>query len=189
SSKAGRPLKIGKPRLPPSKSMFTVYKGEFWMILHRTFCKYIESSPDNVARSLQAYFSRFRISDESYFQTVLCHPQAPSFPVYADNMRFVSWPDVGEEFYVLHPDPITAANVGPALGSGALFARKFDYKVSQNAYLMIEHDLSRTSPERVRRTSLRLSPASGVVDRKTFCEVPEGYSIQEVLSRPPKSSF
>lgn len=45
-------------------------------------------------------------------------------------MRFVSWPDVGEEFYVLHPDPITAANVGPALGSGALFARKFDYKVT-----------------------------------------------------------
>lgn len=28
SSKAGRPLKVGKPRLPPSKSMFTVYKGE-----------------------------------------------------------------------------------------------------------------------------------------------------------------
>ncbi|CAM9411024.1 unnamed protein product, partial [Hapterophycus canaliculatus] len=82
SSKAGRPLKVGKPRLPPSKSMFTVYKGEFWVILHRSFCQYIEKSPDNVARSLQAYFSRFRISDESYFQTVLCHPLAPSFHVH-----------------------------------------------------------------------------------------------------------
>lgn len=28
TSKAGRPLKVGKARLPPSKSMFTVYKGE-----------------------------------------------------------------------------------------------------------------------------------------------------------------
>ena len=155
TSKAGRPLKVGKARLPPSKSMFTVYKGEwhggqrrgacsfltcrlrdwtkfpenraigvayrprwtcsvfvasyllfslqkcvaslwladvhalsknitsppyrttpesldkfyvrlrvngvlkhciageFWVILHRSFCRYIEASPDNVARSLQ----------------------------------------------------------------------------------------------------------------------------------------
>lgn len=29
TSKAGRPLKVAKARLPPSKSMFTVYKGEW----------------------------------------------------------------------------------------------------------------------------------------------------------------
>lgn len=60
-------------------------------------------------------------------------------------------------------------------------------QVSQNAYLMIEHGLTRPNPERVRRASLRLSPAGDVVDRETFCEIPEGYSIQEVslaLSQP-----
>eukprot|EP00752_Nemacystus_decipiens_P018256 g16381.t2 len=132
TSKAGRPLKVAKARLPPSKSMFTVYKGEFWVILHRSFCRYIEASPDNVARSLQAYFSRFRISDESYFQTVLCHPLAPSFRVHPDNLRFVSWPPVSEGHYVLHPDPITSGvdgNVNVAMESGALFARKFDLEV------------------------------------------------------------
>ncbi|CAN0083954.1 unnamed protein product, partial [Ectocarpus sp. 8 AP-2014] len=145
SSKAGRPLKVGKARLPPSKSMFTVYKGEFWVILHRSFCKYLEASPDNVARSLQAYFSKFRISDESYFQTVLCHPLAPSFLVHPDNLRFVSWPDVIEGHYVLHPDPITggaSGNVNVAMDSGALFARKFDTKVSQEAYTVLEKSLS-----------------------------------------------
>lgn len=29
------------------------HEGEFWVILHRSFCKYVEASPDNVARSLQ----------------------------------------------------------------------------------------------------------------------------------------
>lgn len=27
--------------------------GEFWHVLHRSFCQYLEASPDNVARSLQ----------------------------------------------------------------------------------------------------------------------------------------
>lgn len=47
-----------------------------------------------------------------------------------DNLRFVSWPSVSEGHYVLHPDPITNGNVGEAMQSGALFARKFDLEVS-----------------------------------------------------------
>ncbi|CAM9341638.1 unnamed protein product [Ectocarpus fasciculatus] len=192
SSKAGRPLKVGKARLPPSKSMFTVYKGEFWVILHRSFCKYLEASPDNVARSLQAYFSRFRISDESYFQTVLCHPLAPSFLVHPDNLRFVSWPDVSEGHYVLHPDPITggtSGNVNVAMDSGALFARKFDTKVSQEAYTVLEKSLSEPNPGRLARAANRLNPAAAVTGRQRFCAIPDGYSIQEVLSRPPKKAM
>eukprot|EP00903_Cladosiphon_okamuranus_P019304 g17744.t1 len=192
TSKAGRPLKVAKARLPPSKSMFTVYKGEFWVILHRSFCRYIEASPDNVARSLQAYFSRFRISDESYFQTVLCHPLAPSFRVHPDNLRFVSWPPVSEGHYVLHPDPITGGvdgNVNVAMESGALFARKFDLEVSQEAYAVVEESLSESKPGRQARAANRLSPAGAVTGRQRFCAIPEGYNIQEVLSRPPKKAW
>lgn len=47
-----------------------------------------------------------------------------------DNLRFVSWPSVSEGHYVLHPDPITNGNVGEAMQSGALFARKFDLEVN-----------------------------------------------------------
>lgn len=59
----------------PFPQLFSLYKGEFWMTLHRSFCRYVVTSPDNVARGLAAYFTGFRISDESYFQTVACHPE------------------------------------------------------------------------------------------------------------------
>lgn len=48
-------------------------------------------------------------------------------------MRFVSWPEVSEGYYVLHPDPITISNVALAMESGALFARKFDLEVNTDA--------------------------------------------------------
>ncbi|CAN0471159.1 unnamed protein product [Ascophyllum nodosum] len=186
TTNAGRPLKVGRPRLPPSESMFTVFKREFWIILHRSFCEYIEASPDNVGRSLQVYFSRFRISDESYFHTVLCHPPAPSFPVYSDNLRFVSCPPVSEGHYVLHPDPITRDNVDEAIQSGALFARKFDTEVSKGAYVILKKSLSLADPDRLGRAVNRLVTAADVGGREKFRAIPEGYSIQEVLSRPTK---
>ena len=37
----------------PLPTLFTLFKGEFWVGLHRDFCEYIHESPDNVARSLQ----------------------------------------------------------------------------------------------------------------------------------------
>ncbi|CAN0396875.1 unnamed protein product, partial [Ectocarpus sp. 12 AP-2014] len=54
---------------------FRLYKGEFWGAFHRSFCEYVSWSPDNVARTLSAYFTGYRISDESYFQTLACHPE------------------------------------------------------------------------------------------------------------------
>lgn len=37
----------------PLPNLFTLFKGEFWVALHRDFCEYVHESPDNVARSLQ----------------------------------------------------------------------------------------------------------------------------------------
>lgn len=37
----------------PLPTLFTLFKGEFWVALHRDFCEYVHESPDNVARSLQ----------------------------------------------------------------------------------------------------------------------------------------
>lgn len=46
----------------------------------------------------------------------------------------MSWPEVREGFYVLHPDPITLESVSSAIDSGALFARKFDVEVSHTSH-------------------------------------------------------
>lgn len=54
--KAGQPflqLREKKPVRRPLPTLFTLFKGEFWVALHRDFCEYIHESPDNVARSLQ----------------------------------------------------------------------------------------------------------------------------------------
>lgn len=59
----------------PHPQRFRLYKGEFWGVFHRTFCEYASWSPDNVARTLAAYFTGYRISDESYFQTLACHEE------------------------------------------------------------------------------------------------------------------
>ena len=43
----------------PLPTLFTLFKGEFWVALHRDFCEYIHESPDNVARSLQVRVGRW----------------------------------------------------------------------------------------------------------------------------------
>lgn len=53
-------------------------------------------------------------------------------------------------------------------------------KVSQDAYTLMEESLSKPNLERLDRAARRLAPAADVVDRKNFCSIPEGYSIQEV---------
>lgn len=92
----------------------------------------------------QAYFAKFRISDESYFQTTLCHPNAPdAFPVYHDNLRLINWPDFDPATqWVLHPDPVEVVHVNKLMSSGALFARKFEYKTSDQAWINIQQILS-----------------------------------------------
>lgn len=54
--KAAQPFLQRSPKVRverPLPNMFTLFKGEFWVALHRDFCEYIHESPDNVARSLQ----------------------------------------------------------------------------------------------------------------------------------------
>lgn len=101
-------------------------------------------SNDNSANTEQAYFAKFRISDESFFQTTLCHPAAPSaFPVHNDNLRLVNWPYFDPETeWVLHPDPVQSKHVPKLMNSGALFARKFELGTSDRAWSDIEGLLS-----------------------------------------------
>lgn len=96
------------------------------------------------SRNEQAYFAKFRISDESYFQTTLCHPHAPpAFPVHNDNLRLVNWPYFDKETeWVLHPDPVQPKHVAKLMKSGALFARKFELGLSDRAWSNIEGMLS-----------------------------------------------
>ncbi|CAM9732133.1 unnamed protein product, partial [Sphacelaria rigidula] len=174
----------------PLPNLFTLFKGEFWVALHRDYCVYIHESPDNVARSMQAYFSKFRISDESYFQTTLCHPHAPeAFPVFNDNLRHVNWPVFDEETeWVLHPDPVEPKHVKKLMNSGALFARKFEYGTSDQAWSNIEGILSMKGEaiaERIARLMARGRRARNVRGREELCTVPANYDLAYILRHQP----
>ncbi|CAM9304583.1 unnamed protein product [Ascophyllum nodosum] len=187
--KAAQPFLQRSPRVRverPLPNLFTLFKGEFWVALHRDFCEYIHESPDNVARSLQAYFAKFRISDESFFQTTLCHPNAPeAFPVHNDNLRLINWPPFDPETeWVLHPDPVQVKHVPKLMTSGALFARKFVHGMSDEAWSNIEDILSNKGTimrDRIARVLKRGLPARSVQGRGEFCAVPAGYNLGYVL--------
>lgn len=121
------------------------YRTNTWHHSLRPRATLFVPSPLCSTRGAQkAYFSKFRISDESYFQTTLCHPHAPeAFPVFNDNLRHVNWPVFDEETeWVLHPDPVEPKHVKKLMNSGALFARKFEYGTSDQAWSNIEGILS-----------------------------------------------
>ncbi|CAN0282876.1 unnamed protein product, partial [Hapterophycus canaliculatus] len=140
----------------------------------------------NELRPKKAYFAKFRISDESFFQTTLCHPEAPSaFPVHNDNLRLINWPYFDPETeWVLHPDPVQPKHVDKLMNSGALFARKFELGTSDKAWSNIEGILSlkgKHSSERVERVLERGRPARSVRGREEFCTVPQGYDLDYIL--------
>ncbi|CAN0351213.1 unnamed protein product, partial [Ectocarpus sp. 12 AP-2014] len=106
----------------PMPNVFTVHKGEFWVMLHRSMAEYVHKSPDNQARMLLTYFSGMMVSDEEFFQTVACNPFFPhdTLRVHNDNLRFVNW--WGDQASPAIVPPFRAV---AAANSGALFGRKF----------------------------------------------------------------
>jgi hypothetical protein len=58
---AGTPTRVSLPGVVSLEqrslpSLFTVYEGETWVVLHRSLAEYLHHSPDNNARTLLAYF-------------------------------------------------------------------------------------------------------------------------------------
>eukprot|EP00611_Tribonema_gayanum_P013757 TRINITY_DN24977_c0_g1_i1.p1 TRINITY_DN24977_c0_g1~~TRINITY_DN24977_c0_g1_i1.p1 ORF type:complete len:372 (-),score=31.25 TRINITY_DN24977_c0_g1_i1:34-1149(-) len=133
---APKPMR-GVARPPPD--LFDVYKGEFWVVLHRSLAEYIHHSPDNVARSVYLYLAATYISDELFFQTVACHPKLPaSFHIINDSLRFIRWPPKSRG----HPATIDDVLLEEALASGALFARKFDHRRAPDSALALKAALN-----------------------------------------------
>ncbi|CAM9260344.1 unnamed protein product [Choristocarpus tenellus] len=181
----------------PEPQRFKVYKGEFWMVLHRSFCRYVTSSPDNVARSLIAYFSGMRVSDESYFQTIACHPEAQDFPIHGDCLRHTAWNEDHWENgrrvdkngqLLLHPQDITIENMHQIQESGPLFARKFGLVHSRRAYAVLHKALQdeAAGPQRVRITLRRLEEAGAfsLRGRDSFCN----RTVESVESTTPHTA-
>ncbi|CAM9417835.1 unnamed protein product [Phaeothamnion confervicola] len=113
----------------PDAEHFQVYKGDFWVVLHRSFAEYVQQAPDNAARLLLNYMASVQVPDEMYFHTVACHPRRPAhMPVLRSTLRSIPPFKSGP-----HPVAWTANMVAVAVESGMLFSRKFRAEVRADA--------------------------------------------------------
>jgi hypothetical protein len=100
------------------------YGGWQWWNLSRVAARYvldfIDAHPD-----YRGYHDYTSCPDEIFFQSILLGtPFAAEHEVVDDSLRFFSWRP-GES----HPDTLRLADLPEILGSGQLFARKFDSQV------------------------------------------------------------
>ncbi|CAM9828579.1 unnamed protein product [Ectocarpus sp. 6 AP-2014] len=168
----------------PMPNIFTVHKGEFWVMLHRSMAEYVHKSPDNQARMLLTYSSGMMVSDEEFFQTVACNPFFPydTLRVHNDNLRFVNW--WGDQ---ASPAIVPTFRAVAAANSGALFGRKFSSSTEEGrdgvrwveSYLA-ESSRSKARVDRVkRRLESRMSPAGE----------PVGFCGKARENNPPEAFF
>eukprot|EP00903_Cladosiphon_okamuranus_P005503 g5484.t1 len=168
----------------PVPNLFTVHKGEFWVMLHRSMAEYVHKSPDNQARVLLAYFSGMMVSDEEFFQTVACNPYFPhdTLRTHNDNLRFVNW--WGDQASPAVVPPFRAV---AAANSGSLFGRKFSSSTDEgrDGIRWLENYLADSSRSEVRvdrvkrRLAARMSPEGE----------PVGFCGKAQEKKPPEAYF
>lgn len=98
---------------------FQPYGGSMYWALSDAALDYLH---DFLARNRRfvRFFKHVNIPDESFFQTILLNsPLAPT--VIDDDLHYADWSELQS-----HPKTLGHRDVGAALGSGKLFARKFD---------------------------------------------------------------
>eukprot|EP00158_Paraphelidium_tribonemae_P002706 Partr_v1_DN25601_c0_g1_i2_m4592 len=98
-------------------NQFHITSQNQWMILHRTFVRYIRSSP--IAMHMLAYAQFHEIPDESYF-SLIAENSPFSQTLHRHSLRF-------QNFVGSHPRELTMEDVDNILASkqdGKLFARK-----------------------------------------------------------------
>jgi len=98
---------------------FKPYGGSMYWALSRDAFRYVQ---DFIARNPRfvRYFKHVNIPDESFFQTILMNsPLAPT--IVDDDLHYTDWSAVKS-----HPKTLGSGDLDAVLGSGKLFARKFD---------------------------------------------------------------
>lgn len=115
-----RLIKTPLPRPIPSGLQIR-WKGSWWHVLDREFCRWVAASPK--ASAYQRFLRHVQVPDELYFQNVIM--DSPFAATVADrNRTFVKWSGQGGS-----PDTLGMADHDTLLRSSMFFARKFDATV------------------------------------------------------------
>jgi hypothetical protein len=113
------------------------FGGVQWLNLSRAaidhVLEFVAQHPD-----YRRYHQHTLAPDEIFFQSILAGTDFPTrHELVNDSLRFMVWPDDDP-----HPRTLREGDLGAALGSGALFARKFDSAADPKALARLAEAVS-----------------------------------------------
>ncbi|CAA3026111.1 beta-glucuronosyltransferase 14A [Olea europaea subsp. europaea] len=106
----------------PVPNAFKVFTGSPWVILSRSFLEFCVFGWDNISRTLLMYFTNAVLSQEVYFQSVICNsPEFKNTTVNSD-LRYFVWDSPPK----MEPHFLNTSDYEKMVQSGAAFARQFE---------------------------------------------------------------
>lgn len=100
---------------------YKTFTGSAFVVLSRNFMEYCILGWDNLPRTLLIYSANSLLSEEAYFQTVICNAQEFQNTTVNNDLRYVAWgnPPKPEPYY------LNLTDYKKMMQSGAAFARQF----------------------------------------------------------------
>ena len=117
------PEALGR-RFLPFTPQFQCHAGSQWFTVSRRAAEYIANFPQTPAgAALVRHYRDLRITDESFFQTIVCN--APALKVSYFNHLYMDWSEHWAK-RTGHPKRLTLADLDALEASPTHFARKID---------------------------------------------------------------
>jgi protein xylosyltransferase len=100
---------------------YKTFTGSAFFVLSRNFMEYCILGWDNLPRTVLIYSANSLLSEEAYFQTVICNAQEFRNTTVNNDLRYVAWdnPPKSEPYY------LNSTDYKKMMQSGAAFARQF----------------------------------------------------------------
>ncbi|KAE8719650.1 xylosyltransferase 1-like isoform X2 [Hibiscus syriacus] len=96
-------------------------KSSPWVVLSRSFLEFCIFGWDNLPRTLLMYFNNVMLSEESYFQSVICNSLEFKNTTVNGDLRYMIWDNPPK----MEPHYLNISDYGQMVQSGAAFARMF----------------------------------------------------------------
>ncbi|CAN1829003.1 Beta-glucuronosyltransferase GlcAT14A [Linum perenne] len=163
---------------------FKIFTGSPWVILSRPFIEFCIIGWDSLPRVLLMYFNNVVLSEESYFQSVICN--APDFKntTVNNDLRFMVWDNPPK----MEPHFLNGSDYELLSRSGAAFARQF--KKDDPVLEMIDEKILHRGRNQVvpggwctgRRRSWWIDPCSEWGDVNLVKPGPQAKRFEETIS-------
>lgn len=106
----------------PVPDAFKVFTGSPWVILSKSFLEFCVFGWDNLSRTLLMYFTNAVLSQEVYFQSVICNSPGFKNVTVNSDLRYFVWDSPPK----MEPHFLNSSDYEKMVQSGSAFARQFE---------------------------------------------------------------